>query len=186
MTQPVVFIQGAGNGAYDEDKLLAESLRRALGPRFEIRYPAMPNEEGALYQHWRQRIEQELAGIPDPVVIVGHSIGASVIMKWLSELTDERPLDGIYLLACPFWGGDGWRYEGYEALALPSGFSARLPAGMPVYLYHCRDDAIVPFDHLALYAQALPQAIVHAFDHGGHQFGDDLFAVARDISTMTS
>jgi predicted alpha/beta hydrolase family esterase len=119
-------------------------------------------------------------------VIVGHSVGASVLMKWLSERKVEKAIAGVFLVACPFWGGDGWRYEGYEELALPPEFAAALPTGMPVYLYHCRDDAIVPFDHLALYAQALPQATVRAFDEGGHQLSDDLSAVARDIESLPS
>ena len=186
MIEHVLFIQGAGHGAYDEDKRLAESLRRTLGPRFEVRYPAMPNEDDAPYEQWRQQIEQELADVPGPVVLVGHSVGASVLMKWLSEGKDKKVLAGVFLVACPFWGGDGWRYEGYEELALPPGFTARLLPWTPVYLYHCRDDATVPFDHLALYAQALPQATVRAFDEGGHQLNDDLSAVARDIASLPS
>jgi len=186
MTEHVLFIQGAGRGAYDEDKRLAESLRRTLGPRFEVRYPAMPNEDDAPYEQWRQQIEQELADVPGPVVLVGHSVGASVLMKWLSEGKDKRALSGVFLVACPFWGGDGWRDEGYEELALPPRFAAGLPTRTPVYLYHCRDDATVPFDHLALYALALPQATVRAFDEGGHQLNDDLSAVARDIASLPS
>ena len=182
----VLFIQGAGRGAYDEDKLLAESLQHGLGPRFEVRYPVMPNEDDAPYEQWRQRIERELTNAPGPAVVVGHSVGASVLMKWLSERKDETAVAGVFLVACPFWGGDGWRYEGYEELALPPEFAAALPTGIPVYLYHCRDDATVPFDHLALYAQALPQATVRAFDEGGHQLNDDLSAVARDIASLPS
>jgi predicted alpha/beta hydrolase family esterase len=186
MTEHVLFIQGAGRGAYDEDKRLAASLRRTLGPRFEVRYPAMPNEDDAHYEEWRQQIEQQVADVSGPVVIVGHSVGASVLMKWLSERQNETALAGVFLVAAPFWGGDGWRYEGYERLALPPGFATRLPPGIPVYLYHCRDDATVPFDHLALYAKALPLATVRAFDEGGHQLNDDLSAVAWDIESLPS
>ena len=186
MTEHVVFIQGAGNGAYDEDKRLAESLRRTLGARFEVRYPAMPNEDDAPYEQWRQQIEHELAGVPGPAVVVGHSVGASVLVKWLSERKGEKAIAGMFLIACPYWGGRGWRYEGYEELALPAGFAAGLPAGMPIYLYHCRDDETVPFDHLALYAHALPHATIRAFDEGGHQFHDDLSAVAQDIRSLFS
>ena len=186
MTQHVLFIQGAGSGAYDEDQRLAESLRLALGPRFEVRYPAMPNEDEAPYEQWRQQFEQELAGAPGPVIVVGHSVGASELMKWLSERQDNKAIAGVFLVASPFWGGDGWRYEGYEELELPPEFAGRLPMEMPVFLYHCRDDEIVPFDHLALYAQVLPQATVRAFDEGGHQLNDDLSAVARDIESLPS
>ena len=66
------------------------------------------------------------------------------------------------------------------------GFAVRLPTWTPVYLYHSRDDATVPFEHLALYAQALPQATVRAFEEGGHQLNDDLAAVARDIAALPS
>ncbi len=182
----VLFIQGAGRGAYDEDEHLADSLRNALGPRFEVRYPAMPNEDDAPYELWRQQIEQELAGVPGPVVVAGHSVGASVLIKWLSERQDGKTIAGVFLVACPFWGGDGWRYEGYEELALPPGFAAELPTEMPISLYHCRDDAVVPFEHLALYAHALPRATVRAFDEGGHQFNNDLSVVARDIASLPS
>jgi predicted alpha/beta hydrolase family esterase len=181
-----VFIQGAGSGAYDEDTRLADSLRRGLGPDVEVRYPAMPNEDDAPYEEWRQRIEQELSAMPGPVAVVGHSVGASVVIKWLSEREDQEAIAGVFLAACPFWGGDGWRYEGYEALELQPGFATRLPAGVPVYLYHCRDDSTVPFEHLALYARAMPQATVRAFDEGGHQLDDDLSAVVRDIEALPS
>ena len=185
-TEHVIFIQGAGHGAYDEDTRLADSLRRTLGARIEVRYPEMTNEDDAPYEQWRQQIEQELSDLPGSVVAVGHSVGASVLIKWLSERKDGKAVDGLFLIACPFWGGDGWRYEGYEELALPAGFAAGLSAGMPVYLYHCRDDETVPFDHLALYARALPHATVRPFDEGGHQFRDDLSAVARDIQALFS
>ncbi len=53
-----------------------------------------------------------------------------------------------------------------------------------VYLYHSRDDEVVPFAHAVLYAQKLPHATVREFDGGGHQFGDDLSEVARDIGGL--
>ena len=186
MTTHVLFIQGAGLGAYEEDRRLADSLRKALGLRFEVHFPAMPNEDDAPYDQWCRQIESELAAMPGPVALVGHSVGASVLIKWLSERTGEHPIAGVFLVATPFWGGDGWRYEGYEELALPPDAAARLPKGTPVSLYHCRDDATVPFAHLELYARLLPRATARAFDEGGHQFNDDLSVVARDIAALPS
>lgn len=186
MTVQVIFIQGAGSGAYDEDKLLAENLQHNLGAPFTIHYPAMPNEDDAPIEQWRQVIAQELASMQGPVVLVGHSVGASILLKWLSERKNGHDLAGVFLAACPFWGGAGWLYEGYEELELAPGFASALPADTPVYLYHCRDDEVVPFAHLALYAQALPQATVRVCEQGGHQFNNDLSAVAQDIATNFS
>jgi predicted alpha/beta hydrolase family esterase len=185
MTKHVLFIQGAGTGAYEEDKKLADSLSKALGTDYEVHYPAMLDEENAPYEQWTQQIETELAAMQGRIVLVGHSVGASVIIKWLSENEIKKPIAGIFLIATPFWGGKGWLYEGYEELALPQGFADKLPTGA-IFLYHCRDDETVSFDHLALYAQVLPQAVVRELNAGGHQLNNDLSEVARDIKTVQS
>ncbi len=36
------------------------------------------------------------------------------------------------------------------------------------------DDEEVPFDHLKIYQQSLPQATAHKIDTGGHQLTTDL------------
>jgi uncharacterized protein len=180
----VLLIQGAGAGAYEEDKILADSLRRALGPSYEVHYPAMPNEDDAPYDEWAQQIERKIAELQEPIMLVGHSVGASVLMKYLSETEIRKPVAGIFSISNPFWGGDGWRYEGWEELALPPDLPAKLPNGAAIFLYHTRDDEVVPFDHLALYAQALPHATVRERNTGGHQFNNDLSVVADDIRSL--
>src|SRR5690606_16023853 len=45
MRRQVLFIQGAGQGTYAEwDNKLVDSLVKALGRDYEVRYPRMPNE----------------------------------------------------------------------------------------------------------------------------------------------
>ena len=44
MSTCVLFIQGGGKGAHAEDTFLADSLKRALGPDYDVRYPRMPGE----------------------------------------------------------------------------------------------------------------------------------------------
>ena len=36
MKKPVLFIQGAGEGAYEEDRKLADSLQDALGAEYQV------------------------------------------------------------------------------------------------------------------------------------------------------
>lgn len=183
MTSHVLFVQGAGQGAYDEDEKLVASLRSSLGQEYQVHYPAMPDEDDAVYDQWKAEIASELIALK-PDVLVGHSVGGSILIKFLTEMEPAGTLAGVFLIATPFWGGDGWRYEGWEALALPSGFPARLPRGVPVFLYHGREDEIVPFAHLALYARELPSATVRELDGRGHQLGNDLSIVADDIRNL--
>lgn len=178
MTKPVVFIRGAGEGAYEADALLAGSLQKELGPAYHVRYPGMPLEDEG-YLAWKAQIAAELASLEDEVILVGHSVGGSILLKFLTEEQVAIPIAGLFLIATPYFGGDeDWNYE---ELTLPGDFPEKL-SGIPhIFLYHSRDDEIVPFAHLALYAAKLPQATVREFDGRGHQFGNDLAEIARDI-----
>lgn len=184
MNKQILFIQGAGEGAYAADKKLADSLKRSLGTAYTVQYPAMPHEDEPDYAAWKHQIEEELAKTKGPVILVGHSLGGSMLIKYLSEVEIKNQIAGIFLIAIPFWGGDGWLYEGYEELELADGFAARLPRSVPIFLYQGRNDEIVPFDHLALYAKALSQATVRELDDRNHQLNDNLTDVANDIKQL--
>jgi serine hydrolase len=179
MAKEVLFICGAGEGAYHADKKLADSLQQALGSHYAVRYPVMPDADNA--EQWKQRIETELAAMAVPVILVGHSVGASILAKCLADGAVATLVAGIFLISTPFWGGNGWRYEGYQKLELPEDFAARLPQDAQVFLYHSRDDETVPFRHLALYAGLLPKASVREIESGGHQLNNNLTLIATDI-----
>jgi uncharacterized protein len=94
MKKQVLFIHGGGEAAYEEDKKLAASLRDALGTAYNVRYPKMPDEERPEYEAWKDQIAEELAGLDSEVILVGHSLGASILLKYLSEEKTENPLPG--------------------------------------------------------------------------------------------
>lgn len=178
MKRRVLFVHGGGQGAHEADKKLAASLADALGTGYEVRSPKMPDEDSPEYEAWKEQISRDLAELDDGAVLVGHSLGASILLKYVSEGNTERPIAGMFLVATPYWGAGDWEVEEY---ALQSDFASRLPGGLPVFLYHGREDEVVPFEHLALYAEALPRAAVREFDGRGHQFDEDLSEVALDI-----
>ena len=174
----VLFIQGAG--AYEEDRKLVTNLRDALGTRYDVTYPKMPSEDGSGYEAWKEQIADELRAMRDDVILVGHSLGASVLLKYLSEESLANPVTGVFLVASPFWGTEDWQAE----YALRESFASGLPKELPLFFYHSRDDDIVPFEHLELYKEKLPRATFYEFEGRGHQFNNDLSEVARDIKTL--
>lgn len=184
MKQQILFIQGGGDGAYKVDQELVLRLGSALGRACELRYPKMPRENDPDYNRWRARIRQELAALDDGAILVGHSLGGSFLLKCISEEKIGKTIAGIILIAAPYWGGDGWRYEGYERVALPEDFASKLPRGTPIFFYHGSDDEVVPFAHLALYAEKMPRAVVRALEGRGHQLNNDLTEVAADIRNL--
>ena len=179
MTKHVLFIHGAGEGAFEEDGLLVASLQNALGLAYDVQYPKMPEADSATYADWKASIEQAIARLDDEVILVGHSVGGSVLVKYLSEEPLEKSITALFLLATPYWSADG--FWTWDDVRLPDDITATLASIPRIFLYHSRDDDIVPFAHLALYAAKLPQAIIREFDGRGHQFGNDLAEVAEAI-----
>jgi predicted alpha/beta hydrolase family esterase len=179
MARQIIFIHGGGEGTYEIDGILAASLQNALGAAYAVRYPKMPLEETAGYADWKTQIAMELSAPGDEVILVAHSVGGSILLKYLTEERVKKPIAGLFLLAAPYFGGDEtWDYA---QMNLPQDFAARLPAIPRIFLYHSRDDEVVPFAHLSLYEAKLPQAAIRELDGRGHQFGNDLTEVAEDI-----
>src|SRR5262245_19787463 len=115
----VLFICGGGEGGYEADTKLAVSLRVALGTAYDVRYPQMPNEDTPDFG-WGRQIGKEIAAIKGQVILVGHSLGASMLLKYLSEHAINDPIGGIFLLATPFWSRDeDWQ----KGLALHEDFA---------------------------------------------------------------
>lgn len=176
--QQVLFIQGGGDGAHAADSPLADALQQALGAAYDVRYPPMPDEGEPDMARWKRQIAAELPHLLEPVVLVGHSLGGSALLRLLSEEHVTAAVAGLYLLATPAFDGKDWPYDD---LKLHEDAADRLAAIPRLVLYHCRDDETVPFAHLALHARQLPLATTRALPHGGHQFGNDLGVVAADI-----
>ena len=175
----ILFIHGGGQGSYEEDKQLAVYLQNVLGRSYNVRYPQMPNADAPEYQLWRAQINEELATLDGGVILVGHSLGGSVLLKYLSEEQITKAISGLFLLAPPYWGGDeDWQVAEYM---LQEDFATRLLDWSHLFFYHSRDDEVVPFAHLALYAEKLPHATIREFADRGHQFKDDLSEVAEDV-----
>ena len=174
MKKQVLFIHGAGG--YEEDKKLAADLRDGLGTAYDVRCPKMPDDSAVAV--WKDQIVRELAALDGEVILVGHSLGGSILLKYLVEEEVKKPVAGVFLIAPPYWGTEDWEVDEY---VLDEDFASKLPTELPVFFYHSRNDEVVPFAHLALYAEKLPQAIIREFDDRGHQFDNDLSEVGRDI-----
>ncbi|CAH1201611.1 hypothetical protein PAECIP111893_01672 [Paenibacillus plantiphilus] len=80
-----------------------------------------------------------------------------------------------------YWGTEDWEVDEF---ALDEDVVSTLSDIQPTFFYHSRDDEIVPFTHLNLYAERFPQAIIREFDGRGHQFNNDLFEVSQDIKSL--
>ena len=181
MQRQLLFIQGGGADAYAWDRKLVDSLTHSLGPDYESRYPRMPNEDDPDEARWKAVIMQEFAALDDGAILVGHSIGGTILVDLLAEQPPARPPGALVLLAAPFVGEGGWPADGFETRR---DLGEKLPPGMPVHLFHGEEDETAPPGHASLYARVVPQARLHLLPGRDHQLGNDLGEVAAAIRAM--
>jgi len=182
MTKQVLFIQGGGEGAHDQwDNKLVANLADKLGPSYEISYPHMPNEGDPTYAAWKVAIAKAIAGLSERPILVGHSVGATILINALAEGAIQKKVAGIFLIATPFIGPGGWPSDDIKPTA---DLGARLPPKTPIHLYHGSQDDTAPFAHVDLYERAIPGAKVHRLQGRNHQLNDDLAEVAAGVHAL--
>src|SRR5262249_44156672 len=144
---------------------------RELGKDYEIRYPRMPSEDDPDYAPWKTTLEREFGTLQDGAILIGHSVGATILVKVLAEHSPAREFGAIFLIAAPFVGDGGWSSDD---LQLPPDLGARLPKGVPIHFYHGLEDEVAPPSHVDLYVRAVPQACVHRLRERDHQLNSDM------------
>jgi predicted alpha/beta hydrolase family esterase len=176
----ILFIQGGGEGAWEVDHKLVVSLEQFLKETGEIVYPKMPDENDPDYERWKAAIDTALGKITGKVILIGHSIGSFLLLKYVLNYKIDSNIIGLFFIATPFVGAGGWEFDDMaikEAL-----FSKPLPA--PLFFYHSTDDTTVPFSHLSLYEKKFPQATFRKIVGRGHQLNNDLSEVAADMKGL--
>ncbi|MEX0721249.1 MAG: alpha/beta fold hydrolase [Balneolaceae bacterium] len=181
MKKQILFLHGGGEGGYEADTKLVVSLRTELGEAYELHYSQIHFNDTLPDFGWIKQIGKEISLIKGKIILVGHSFGASMLLKYLSENRIQKKIGGLFLIAAPYWSGDeDWK----QGIKLHKSFADSMPKDIPIFLYQCKDDEVVPFDHLEFYTQNLPQATVREIASGGHQLNNDLSSVAKDIKSL--
>jgi predicted alpha/beta hydrolase family esterase len=168
----ILFIHSAGpQGPHQGSGDFIAYLKKVLGSGYAFKAPKMPKPEAPDYAPWKAAIAKALAALKGDVILIGHSLGGSVLVKYLSEERIGIRVAGLFLAAAPYWGEKGWEYDVFY---LKEGFTERLPSIPRIFLYHSRRDPVVAFGHAERYAKLLPGAVIrplkgdsHAFDKGG-------------------
>lgn len=182
MKKKVLFIHcGGTQGPHEGSSDLVNYLREMLGDRYDVLYPKMPDPDHPEYVEWKKHLAMKIALLKDEVILVGHSLGGSVLLKYLSEETCHKSIAGLFLVAPPYWGTENWEVEEY---ILQDNFQKKLPHIGRIFLYHSRNDEVVPFAHVAFYADKLPQAIIRTFETRRHLFSTGIPELVDDIKDL--
>ncbi len=137
-----------------------DTYAETLGDEWYVIKVRMPSSLNAKYEEWALWFEKYLPYIHDGAVLVGHSLGANFLAKYLAEHTLPFSVGQLHLVAGCF---------GYVAgFALPDSLERVTQQCPSIVLYHSHDDTIVPIADLEKYRAALPSAEVVVLDNRGH------------------
>jgi predicted alpha/beta hydrolase family esterase len=166
----ILFLHSAGHQHGNEGSARLVAYLKATLPGVELIAPVMPHPDNPDYEVWKAALSQIFTILDHNVTLIGHSLGGSVLLKYLSEEKQSHNIAALHLIAVPFWGAEDWEVEEFQ---LREDFISTLPPIGSVTIYHSKDDKVVPASHAQLYADAL-QAELILLNGYGHAFSDGL------------
>ena len=159
-----------------------EALQEKLGNEYEVIAPKMPNKSNARYIEWKIWFEKYISFVNDGVILIGHSMGGSFLAKYLSEEKFPKKIHATFLVSAPY---DIDEDRALVEFVPPDSLSLLEEQGGEVFLYHSKNDPLVPFGELEKYQRALPKARVHTFEDRGH-FGQEEFSeIIQDLQSLS-
>lgn len=140
-----------------------------LKGKYEVLVPDMPCEKNAKYEEWKIWFEKYFKFIKDKnPIVIGHSLGAIFLLKYLSENNFPKKIYQLHLSA-PAIFDDGL---GPEKLA---SFKADIKKINKIekkceelHLWHSVDDNICLFKNSEFIKSIIPNANFHIFKNRGH------------------
>ena len=176
----VIIIHGAGPKHYrsleDGSGDWQAKLPSVLGEDYKVIAPQMPSPKNPSYEEWKILLDKNLAKLKGEIIFVGHSLGGSFLLKYLTQEVITQNISGLFLVATPFN-----TIKGFEA---PDNFS-KLQSIKNVFLYHSIDDVEVPYAHSIIYKDRM-NAMLKTYTDSGHYFKRSEFSdIGLDIKNSS-
>ena len=179
----VLFIHSAGpQGDGEGSSALLAGLKASLPPETELVAPQMPEPDNPVAEPWIAACHSAISGVEGDLILVGHSLGGSIILQTLAKFGLPKGLLGVVTLASPFWNAPDWQVESFAL----SGQEAEKLLDLPrLILVQGEADEVVAADHPERYKALLPIAEIRrlaGIDHEAASAGPALAAIIAGIA----
>lgn len=148
-------------------------LEETLSEKYEVFLPQMPSKYNAKYVEWCIWMEKVLTYLHGDVIMVGHSLGANFLAKYLAKNIIPCNVAQVHLVAGCYGSGGGFE--------LPDSLSGIQNQCAHIFIYHSTDDPIVPYGDALKYKSVLPQANLISFADRGHFLQDNFPEIVENI-----
>jgi predicted alpha/beta hydrolase family esterase len=120
--------------------------------------------------------------LKNDVVLIGHSLGAIFLARYLSENKFPKKIKAVLLVSASY------AIKGEKGMAdfvLPKSLSKFSDQVQNIFFYHSVDDPMVTFSDMKKYAKALPSATLRIFKDRGHFISPKFPEIVREIKEIS-
>lgn len=165
----------------ERNKRWNRQLGNELGDDFDYVFPAMPNKYNAKYDEWKIWFEKVLDYADDSFILIGHSLGGTFLIKYLSENKISKKIEKLFLISSVISDPDHQRYQ-LDTFSVNKNLIKNISdRADQIILIHSKDDEEVPFCNFEELSEFLPNAKTITFEDRGHFMGTEFSELIEEI-----
>ena len=143
-----------------------QTLQEELGEDYEVFLPYMPLRDNAEYELWKLWFEKVMGALNRPCVLIGHSLGAMFLLKYLSEQKPKNLIKALFLIA-PEYLGSKKEHE-KTCFDLKEDISSITEVVQQIVFFHSENDPVVLYENQSIFQKLLPKAQYITLSDKGH------------------
>lgn len=154
---------------FEKSKNRRERLTEQTEKTYQTIIPTMPCKQNADYIAWKIWFERHFEFFNnEDIILIGHSQWAVFLTKWLSENQFPKQVKQLHLVSWVFDDNDLDEETIGNFIFDPSNLNNIESQVNHIFIYHSKDDDIVPFRHGEELAKHLPSGNFLIFENRGH------------------
>jgi predicted alpha/beta hydrolase family esterase len=151
-----------------KSKKWTETFKEDLGAEYEVFMPQMPNSQNAKYEEWKLWFERHFEYLEANVILVGCSLGAMFLAKYLSEEDAPFSIKTLFLLAGAFKTEELDETDCGDFLTDAEDVSVLAKKINNIVIMHSKDDSVSPYQCALKLKKAIPNAELVTFEDKNH------------------
>lgn len=165
------------NPFYEKSKRWKDDIWEKLWEDFEFIAPSMPYKYNAKYSEWKIWFEKTLGFLDDSIILAWWSLWWTFLVKYLSENIINKKIESLFLVAPAFSEKteDLWDFK---FIISPDNIEKQVKN---IYIYHSKDDPIVPFSDFLEFQKHLKFAKCKIFENRWHFLWEEFPEIIEDI-----
>lgn len=158
-----------------------ELLQQALGQSYQVLLPAMPNKTNARYGEWKAYFSNLERVLENDCILIGHSMGAIFLAKYLSENKFPHTIKATILIAAPHSDETEEDLTDFKLQSVSELFIKQ--AGRVIFFFGS-DDPVIASTEIDMYRQEVPTAEFHVLSAPDHFVRVDFPELTRVITSL--